>query len=198
MQTEIEAKFLNVSHDEIRERLKALGARLEQPMRLMRRVVIDYPDRRMQSQTDSWVRVRDEGNKVTLTFKSTTENQFGGASEIEVEVSDYDKTIAIFLAMGMVIHTDQETRRETWRYKDAEVVLDEWPWLDPFIEIEAPAEHMVIESARELGLDWQDAVFGSVTTAYRKRYPDISKDEHISAIPEIKFNAERPEWFVKK
>lgn len=195
MQTEIEAKFLDVNHDEIREKLKALGAKCEQPMRTMRRVVIDYPDRKMQRTTDSWVRVRDEGNKVTLTYKSTTEHQFGGASEIEVTVSDYDKTVAIFLAMGLVIHTNQETRRETWTYKNAEIVLDEWPWLNPFIEIEAPTEQDVMDAATDLGHDWKDAVFGSVTTAYRKQYPKITSDAHISAIPEIRFDLEKPDWF---
>lgn len=197
MQTEIEAKFLNVDHDDIREKLKALGAKLEQPMRLMRRVVIDYPDRRMQRSTDSWVRVRDEGDKVTLTFKQTTEKEFGGAKEIEVIVGDYDKTIAIFLAMGLEVHTDQETRRETWRHEDTEVVLDEWPWLNSFIEIEAGSEQDVMNTAKALRFDWNDAVFGSVTTAYRAQYPDIAKDEHISAIPEIKFGVDRPDWFIK-
>lgn len=195
MQTEIEAKFLNTDHDQIRERLRALGASLEQPMRLMRRVVIDFPDRRMQKHTDSWVRVRNEGDKVTLTFKQTNEHQFGGAKEIEVTVSDYDKTIAIFLAMGMVVHTSQETRRETWNYKEAEIVLDEWPWLNPFVEIEAPTEALVMEAARDLGFDWNEAVFGSVTTAYRAQYPAIVKDEHISEISEIKFGLNKPDWF---
>jgi adenylate cyclase class 2 len=197
MQKEIEAKFLNIDHDAIRAKLKAHGAICEQPERLMRRVVIDYPDRRMQQDTDSWVRIRDEGDKITLTYKSSTEHEFGGATEIEVEVNDYDKTIAIFLAIGMVVHTEQESKRETWTYKNVEIVLDEWPWLNPYIEIEAATEKEVMDIAAELGFLWEDAVFGSVTSAYRKQYPTITKDEHISLIPKIKFGMEMPEWFEK-
>lgn len=197
MQQEIEVKFLDVDFDDVRTRLKQIGGTCEQPMRLMRRVVIDYPDRRLQETGDSWVRVRDEGDKVTLTFKKTTEHEFGGAHEIEVNVSDYQKTIDIFLAMGLIVHTDQETRRETWKIDDVEVVLDEWPWLNPYIEIEGLSEQAVKDVAKKLGFDWNEAVFGSVTTAYRKQYPAIKKDEHVSQIPNIKFDLPAPEWFEK-
>ena len=196
MQQEIEVKFLNVDFDDVRARLKKLGAVCEQPMRLMRRVVIDYPDRKMQATGDSWVRVRDEGDKVTLTFKKTTEHEFGGAHEIETTVGDYQKTIDIFLAVGLVVHTTQETKRETWKIDGVEVVLDEWPWLNPYIEIEGLSEQAVKDVAQKLGYDWKDAVFGSVTTAYRHQYPAITKDEHISEIPEIKFDLPAPEWFL--
>ncbi len=197
MQQEIEVKFLNVKFDDVRARLKKLGAVCEQPMRLMRRVVIDYPDRKMQATGDSWVRVRDEGDKVTLTFKKTTEHEFGGAHEIETTVGDYQKTIDIFLAIGLVVHTSQETKRETWKIDGVEVVLDEWPWLNTYIEIEGLSEQAVKDVAQKLGYDWNDAVFGSITTAYRHQYPAITKDEHISEIPEIKFGLPAPEWFLK-
>ena len=197
MQTEIEVKFLHVQPDDVRKRLRVAGAVCRLPMRTMHRVVLDFPDRRLQATKDSWVRVRDEGDKVTLTFKQTTEHEFGGAKEIEVEVSSYEDTIAIFKKLGMVVHTDQETRRETWDLGEVEVVIDEWPWLDTYIEIEGPREEAVKIVADQLGYNWKDAVFGSVTTAYREQYPAITTGKHISQIPEIKFNLPRPEWFLK-
>ncbi len=199
MQTEIEVKFLNVDFDKVREKLTSIGANCMVPMRMMRRVVIDYPDRRMQSKQDGWIRIRDEGDKITLTYKQTTEHEFGGAKEIEVEVSDYQKTIDIFLAAGMEIHTDQETRRETWELDGVEIVLDEWPWLNPFIEIEGETEKAVQDMAKKLGYDWKDAIFGSVTVAYRHQYPNITEiGERISTVPEIKFNLPEPVWFDKE
>jgi adenylate cyclase class 2 len=197
MQKEIEAKFLYIDHDDMRARLRKAGGVLEQPMRLMRRVVIDYKDHRMQG-GDSWIRVRDEGDKVTLTYKTSVEHSFGGATEIEVEVSDYQKTVDIFEASGLEVTTRQETKRETWKLGEAEVVLDVWPWLEPFIEIEAPSEEIVKQTAELLGQKWKDAVFGSVTTAYRIQYPAITSDRNISALPEIKFNLPIPDWFGEK
>lgn len=197
MKPEIEVKFLNVDFDEIRKVLLSLGATCDQPMRMMKRVVMDFPNRKMQETKDSWLRIRDEGNKVTLTYKQTTEHEFGGASEIEVDVSNYEDTIDIFKKIGLVMQTDQETMRETWTIEDVEVVLDEWPWLNPFIEIEGPSKESVMKVADKMGFAWKDAVFGSVTVAYRKQYPDITSEDHISVIPEIKFDLPRPDWFVK-
>lgn len=197
MQQEIEAKFLNVDLDEVRSKLQDAGAVCEQPMRLMRRVVVDYPDMRMQK-GDSWVRIRDEGHKVTLTYKKSTEKEFGGAHEIEVEVSDYQKTIDIFLSIGLVTRTSQETKRETWRLGDTEIVLDEWPWIPPYIEIEGASESDVQSVAEQLGFDWSEAVFGTVIMAYEAVYPGI-KDLGVkfAVEPEVRFNVMTPDWLMK-
>ena len=197
METEIEAKFLAVNRDAMRSKLMELGATCTQPMRVMHRAVIDYPDRHLQTDKNGWIRVRDEGDKITLTYKTSVEGSFGGATEIELEVSDYQKTIDLFEATGMVVHSRQESKRETWRLEDVEIVIDEWPWLDPYIEIEASAEGIVKDVAEKLGFHWRDAVFGSVTSAYRAQYPAIDNDKHISTIPEIAFSLPKPTWFTE-
>ena len=56
MNTEIEVKFINIDHDKIRSRLQELGATLEQPMRVMRRVVIHTPD---MTAKNAFLRIRD-------------------------------------------------------------------------------------------------------------------------------------------
>lgn len=198
MQTEIEAKFLNVDFSKVRKSLIENGAKCIKPMRMMKRVAMDFPDRRLQVNSSAWIRVRDEGDKVTLTHKQTTEHEFGGSNEIEVIVSNYEDTIDIFKKLGLVIQADQETMRETWKLDDVEIVLDEWPWLNQYIEIEGPTKESVKSVAKKLSFDWDDAIFGSVTVAYRHQYPDIASEDHISVIPEIKFNLPRPDWFVKK
>ena len=197
MKPEIEAKFLNVDFDDIRAKLIRLGAKCITPMRMMRRVVFDHQDDRLRSE-HAWVRVRDEGDKITLTYKQTEEKSFGGAKEIELQIDNYEKALDFFVAIGMKQLSDQETMRETWRLGDAEVVLDEWPWLNPFIEIEAATKTEVQTIANNLGLAWSDAVFGSVTTAYRLQYPAITADDHISKIERIKFDEPMPEWFTKE
>ena len=64
MKTEIEAKFLNISPDKLREKLRALGAKLLHAERAMRRKVFDFPNNRLGKE-GAWVRVRDEGDKIT-------------------------------------------------------------------------------------------------------------------------------------
>lgn len=195
MQTEIEAKFLNIDHDVIRQKLNDLSAQLVSSNCLMKRVIMDYPDKHMQKDDNSWLRIRDEGEKITLTLKQTTEHEFGGATEIEVIISDFDKTTELFKAIGLEVQAFQESKREIWSLDGVEIMLDEWPWLEPFIEVEGPSKAAVQGVATKLGMDWQAAIFGSVTTIYRKQYPAITKDHHISELPSITFSEEKPRWF---
>jgi adenylate cyclase class 2 len=190
MKTETEVKFLNVNFDELRERLKAAGALCEQPMRLMRRVVIEPPE---LAARDAFVRIRDEGDKVTLTYKQFHDyDTISGVEEVEVVVSDFDDTIEIFKQAGLAYKSFQETRRETWKLGDVEVVLDEWPWLDPYIEIEGPNEKEVRRTADLLGFSWQHAVIGATTAAYQVQYPDGDSRQLIN-IPRIAFGEPIPD-----
>lgn len=197
MKTEIEVKFLNVDFDNIRGRLKAVGAVCEQPMRLMKRAIIDTPDLKMR-ENGGYVRVRDEGHKVTLTYKQFDKSQdlhIASAKEIEVEVSEFDATVDIMLATGLAIRSLQESKRETWKVGNVEVVLDEWPWLDSYIEIEAEDEELVKQVADSLGFDWSDAVFGDVMVAYRAQYPHLGPNQTVGRIKEVKFGDPLPEMF---
>jgi adenylate cyclase class 2 len=86
----------------------------------------------------------------------------------------------------------QESRRETWKLGDAEIVLDEWPWLDPYVEIEGPSESTVKDAAATLGFNWTDAIFGRVTELYQLQYPSGDADKLVT-IPRLTFNDPLPE-----
>jgi adenylate cyclase class 2 len=194
MNTEIEVKFVNIDHDAIRIGLKSIGAVLEQPMRLMKRVTIDSDDMRPKN---AFLRVRDQGDKVTLTYKQFDELSLNGAKEIEITVDDFEETIKLLAAAGLPYGSLQETKRETWRLGSTEIVLDIWPWLNPYIEIEGASEQDVKSVAEQLGLDWSKAVFGDVMEAYRIQYPHIGPNDTVGKIPEVKFGNPLPD-FLKK
>ena len=175
MQTEVEAKFLNINHESLRSELKAANAIMQQPMRTMKRVNMDYEDKRLQAKS-GWLRVRDEGHRVTLTYKQLADWTVDGVQEAEVVVSDFDTTVKIFESLGLRAKSYQESKRETWSLDEVEVVLDEWPWVQPFCEIEGPSEDAIKAVATKLGLQWNDAVFGSVEPVYRAEY-DITDEE---------------------
>lgn len=193
MKTEIEVKFLDVDFDEVRAKLMALGAVCEQPMRLMRRVIIDTPEM-TQNGRDAFIRLRDQGDKVTLTFKEFKSQSLTGAEELEVVVGDFDMTLAILREGGLIHRSFQESKRETWKLHDTEVVLDEWPWLNHYIEIEADSEEAVRQAAKDLGFDWSDAVFGSADKAYRIQYPS-TKGRGVIDVPEVRFGDPLPDIF---
>lgn len=149
MNTEIEAKFLGVDFELLREKLNGIGAVCEQPMRLMRRAIIETPE--MQpNEGYAFVRIRDEGDKVTVTHKRVHANTVDGTEETEIAVSDFDTAIQLFNKAGLPYRLFQESKRETWRFNDMEIVLDEWPWLRPYIEIEGASETDTAANIKEV------------------------------------------------
>jgi len=192
MKTEIEVKFPDTDIEAMREKLQAIGAICEQPMRLMKRQVFHLvkPDER------AFVRVRDEGHKVTMTFKRFEGDGLHAAKEAEVEVSDFETTTRILEEAGLVSKSYQETKRETWHHGEVEVVIDEWPWAPPFVEVEGPSEEAVHEVSSSLGLAWEDGVFGGVAAIYRPLYPAITSDVIVNDLPRYDFNDPVPKEFL--
>jgi adenylate cyclase class 2 len=92
------------------------------------------------------------------------------------------------LASGLAVRSMQESKRETWKIDGVEIVLDEWPWLNPYIEIEADDESFIKKVAADLGFNWDQAVFGDVMVAYRAQYPHLNLNDSVGKIQEVRFN----------
>lgn len=135
-----------------------------------------------------------------MTYKQFDDMGLHGAKEIEIVVSDFEDAKSLLENAGLKLKSYQETQRETWTLDGAEIVIDEWPWIKPFIEIEGESEHIVRTAAEKLGFDWGDAVFGDVTQAYRAEFPDLPTDAgfHICRLPIIKFDMPLPELLKGK
>ena len=190
MNNEIEAQFLDINKDEIRKKLRKAGANLEKPEVLMRRRVFD-------TGPHSFARVRDEGDKIVMTFKNVADDHsILGTKEVNIIVNDYDDAILFLRGCGLEIKARQETRREIWTLGEVEICIDTWPWIPTFIEIEGPTEDSVWSTAEKLGLDKKMAKFGSVDTTYQHYY-GVEPDIINLHTPKILFDMTPPEWVVR-
>lgn len=194
MQTEIEASFLNIKPDIFRPLLKKTGAILIQKETLMKRKVFDYPDKRLRT-VGGWVRVRDEGTKITVSYKQLTNRTIHGTKEVIVTVDNFDNAVALLEAIGLKQNSYQETKREIWRLDDCEITIDTWPWIPTFTEIEGENEKAVKDCALKLGLDWPQALFGSVENIYQTYYK--LTEEEIDQCTKITFTP-TPAWIKNK
>jgi adenylate cyclase, class 2 len=195
MKTEIEAKFLNINANELREKLKKIGAIMEYPERLMKRKVFDYPDERLR-RMGAWVRVRDEGEgKITLSYKQLQDRTLHGTKEITLDVSDFQTTCDFLQACGFDSKSYQETKREKWTLGESEITIDTWPWIPTFVEIESENEEEIRKVANLLNFEWSKALHGSVETAYQDLF-DVTEDE-IDGWEEITFTPV-PDWLEIK
>lgn len=194
MQTEIEAKFPGIDPVAVRAKLAAAGGVLVHPEILMRRKVFDFPDSRLEK-IGGWARVRDEGSKITMSYKQLNERTLHGTLDATVTVDSFDGACSIFTGIGLVAKAYQETKRELWKLGEVEVTIDTWPWVPTFVELEGPTEEAVRAAADSLGLDWSKAIHGSVETVYQMHY-DFTESE-IDHWPEITFIPE-PDWLLAK
>lgn len=191
MNTEFEATFIDLNINEIREKLKNLGATLVHLEKMMKRIVFHPP----AYIPGGWMRVRDEGDKITLTLKIVGEDKIENQKEIELVIDSFDEGVRLLETIGAKRKAYQETKREKWQYQDCEVTIDTWPGLEPFIEIEsAESEDTVKAAARDLDLDYSQAIFGSVGLIYEKKLgiPFETINDQMSKLtfknPPIRFN----------
>lgn len=192
MNNEIEAQFLDINKDEIRERLAKIGAKCVKPEVLMRRVVFD-------TGPHSFARVRDEGaGKIVMTYKNVSDDKsIMGTKEVNLVIDNYENGVMFMRGCGLEEKAEQESLRETWTYDgglgEVEICIDTWPWIPTFIEIEGPSEEAVWKTAEALGLDKATVKFGSVDTTY-EHYYGVDPDVVNQATPKILFEMEPPEW----
>lgn len=189
MDTEYEATFSPVDKDESRTKLEAVGAKLAYPERLMRRITFSLPP--PFASKYHFARVRDEGDRITMSVKQITGDGIEGQKETMVVIDDFTQGVLLLKSLGCTEKAYQETRRELWLLDGAEVTIDEWPFLDPFIEIEGASESAVKAVAQKLGFDWKDARFCAVGTLYMEHYGKT--EDHINDhTPRIVFDELNP------
>lgn len=183
MKNEIEAKFLSVDKDSMREKLKHAGFELKTPEYLMRRKTFDFS--RIAPGRNKWGRVRQESDKVTITVKEIRGTNINDTYEVELVVNDFDKACSFFEACDIYEKSFQENKREVWVRGETEVTIDTWPGLKPFVEIEGKSKDVVRKVSEELGFDFDQAVFGSIDLVYEKELGIPA--ETIIRLPEITF-----------
>lgn len=164
MKHEYEAKFLHSKPGNVRRLMKQNKASCKSGKHLQRRVVYDIPGK------SGWLRLRDEGQGiVTLAYKEVRDaKSIHGTYETEIKVSNFETTRTILTILGLDEKSYQENYREAWLLHDAEITLDSWPGIDPFVEIEAKNPKIVSNIAKLLGFSMNNAFFGSVDTVYEE------------------------------
>lgn len=192
MQTEYEATFINIDKDEIRKKLKAVGAVLNKPEILMKRYTFNLPEG--QYRKGAWLRVRDEQDKITMSFKMVNDSELGNIDEqkeICLKIDNFDNGVEFLKIIGCSIKAYQESKREIWKIGETEICIDEWPFLEPFVEVEGESEEIVKEVSEKLGFDYSKAMFCAVGTIYAKKY-GVDENFINNHIPRIDFDMENP------
>lgn len=189
MDIEYEATFPNVDKDEVRKRLKKVGAKIVKQEFMQKRIVFNFP--KGHNIKGGWIRVRDESDKITMSIKIVDGNKIENQKEICLKVNSFEQASTFLQSLGCERKAYQESKRELWFLDKCEVTIDEWPFLEPYVEIEGKSEGDVKKVAEELGFDYNQALFCSVDTLYNRKY-GVSEEVINNQTPEIVFNGNNP------
>ena len=157
MPIETEAKFKVESHESVRTRLRALGATCVGAVTETNRI-FDRPDNPLKDQgcglrVRSTINADGSGGPTTLTYKGlVSEGPLKSREEWEVSTSDADTITEILRRLGFTSILTYDKRRETWRFEDCLVELDEPPHVGLFVEIEGPTVDSIRQVQSKLGL----------------------------------------------
>jgi adenylate cyclase class 2 len=186
---EYEVKFFPINLEDMRQKLQDAGASLKTPERLMRRCV--FAAEANPGMTCTYIRVRDEGNKVTMSAKQhATDGKMESQKEYETTVKDFDTTRQILLSAGLTQTGFQENKRETWAMPDSTLVeLETWPQLPNYLEIEGKSEDAVKSAASLLGLQWDQYIVQSNVFLYARHW-EMNKKAVLKRLAHITFEDE--------
>ncbi|MCX6823083.1 MAG: class IV adenylate cyclase [candidate division SR1 bacterium] len=177
MQTEFEAKVLEINIDEVVGKLNTLGAE-KIGEKFQKRLVYDFNPKK----ENSWIRLRDDGKKTTLTIKEINNDLIDGTEELEVKVEDFEKTNLILEKLGYISKSYQENKRISYKLDGIEIEIDSWPLIPPYIEIEAKSLTEVEDMIKKLGFDLSQSTSINTIKVYRKYGIELE------AIKELKFD----------
>jgi adenylate cyclase, class 2 len=172
---EIEIKIVDFNEPKLRAALKRSKAKYLGKSSLKRLVFDAMPE---TSEQDELIRIRTDGNRTTLTWKyrDNRGKNIDNTDEIEVEVSDFDKTAKIISKIWKGTRPyRQETKLEKWDYKGVEVAICTWPLVPQFIEVEGKTEKAVRSAVRELGIEGKDMGNSNLRKIFA-RYGQEGKD----------------------
>jgi len=176
MQTEFEAKILEINIEDIVKKLDKLWAKRIWE-KLQKRLVYDFNPKK----ENSWIRLRDNGTKTTLTIKEINNDQIDGTEELEVEVEDFERTNLILEKLGYISKLYQENKRISYTLDDIEIEIDTRPLIPPYLEIEAKSLIDIEETIKKLGFDVSQTTSMNTIKVYKKYWIELE------TIKELKF-----------
>lgn len=176
MPIEHEAKILDIDPDAMQRLILDKGGQ-KLGERFMRRYVYDITP----GDRSKWIRLRDTGDEATLTVKQITSDAIDGTHEIEVGVDDFAATNALLNVLGFTAKSYQETKRTSFILDGAQVEIDTWPQIPPYLEIEAGSKDEVIRVAGLLGHTEADLTGENTIKIYARYGIDLD------TIPELRF-----------
>ena len=148
MEKEIELRVYDIDKEELIKKIEKLNGKFINNYEQIRYVYDFNPVKE-----NKWIRLRTDGFKTTLTIKEYTSSKINGVNELEIEVSDMEKTNLILEKLGYKKRSVQENKRTRYILNDVEIDIDTWPYLKTFVEFESKSKEKIYYVLKLLDID---------------------------------------------
>jgi len=166
---EIECRFLEIDVPALKKRLVELGAE-DRGEDLFFEMIFYSRDKKWDDNHRGFVKIRQTKHGIELTHKRHYAETVDGTLEITVNISDAQKARELLEALGFPMFRQQEKKRHTFKLGEVIVDIDTWPKIPTYVELEGPSEQAIKAVAKDLGLDWKDAVFDNPRLVIENHY----------------------------
>ena len=177
MHKEIEERVLEIDIDKMISKLESLGARKIGEW-YQKRYVYDFNPKR----ENEWIRLRDTGEEITLTYKNVEENTTDGTKELEIKVDNFEDTNTLLEILGYKSKAYQENKRIRYILDSVEIDIDSWPLIPSYMEIEAKSVQEIKKIEKLLEVNEEKITTLNCQDIYGKIY-----NIDIDNIKELKF-----------
>lgn len=151
MYNEYELRLLDVNKEKFIKQIEECGAKFINNYE-QKRYVYDFNP----VDKNRWIRLRTDGIKTTLAIKEHKNNSIGGTEEIEIEVSNMEKTNLVLEKLGYYKRSVQENKRTRYVLDDVEIDIDTWPHLNTYVEFESNNEENIKKVLKKLNINIED------------------------------------------
>jgi len=148
---EIVIQSKDIPMRELKERLRGIGGTKVQDESVFVHIAYTHPYKRNKRH---FIRLRNEGSKVTLTYK-IHDHKF--PIEHEIVVNDFNEAHTMLTLLGCKYKYECHKLREIWSLESfegcKEIVFDTYPGVETYAEIECDSVGDIQTVLRKVGLD---------------------------------------------
>ena len=131
-----------------------------------------------------WIRLRQDGEIVEITIKYIYSNKanynIDEVKEIEIKTDNFEMANKLIEEMGYYRKKLAEKKRDSYSYQGMDIEIDEWPLLEPYIEIEGSNIDKIYELANLLGYSKEQTRVMNTEDVYLEKGIDLSKYEEMT------------------
>lgn len=131
-----------------------------------------------------WIRLRQDGEIVEITIKYIYSNKanynIDEVKEIEIKTDNFEMANKLIEEMGYYRKKLAEKQRDSYSYQGMDIEIDEWPLLEPYIEIEGTNIDKIYELANLLGYSKEQTRVMNTEDVYLEKGIDLSKYEEMT------------------